>query len=181
LIVGALLGAAPLAAYTICTQLAQQVHALPAAAMAFLFPMVSRRLGAGDAAGVLRARRASIGAALLIIAVLGALLAAGADPILRLWMGGAFADDYGRLFVWLVAAYALVALNVAPHFLLLGHGDARYLSLLGLAGGATSLLVMLYLIPAYGLLGAVAGKACYGVVLCYAYIRLSRIGKVRSP
>src|SRR5205807_1118477 len=43
LLIGAILGSTQLAYYAVCVQLAQQVHALPAAAFSFLFPLVSGR------------------------------------------------------------------------------------------------------------------------------------------
>ncbi|HSQ03877.1 MAG TPA: oligosaccharide flippase family protein, partial [Burkholderiales bacterium] len=56
LLIGALLGAQAVAFYSACTQLAQQVHALPAAAMGFLFPLMSRKAHTADARALERVR-----------------------------------------------------------------------------------------------------------------------------
>jgi O-antigen/teichoic acid export membrane protein len=181
LIVGAMLGASALAAYTVCTQLAQQVHALPAAAMAFLFPLISRRLGSGNASGARRIRRIGVAVNLAAALGLGAILAFGSGLILSLWMGEAFSNENSVLFVWIVAAYALVAVNVAPHYLLMGHGDVRFLSIVGMVGGAASLLAMYLLIPPFGLLGAAWGRLLYGAILMLAYARLSTIEQRTDP
>lgn len=181
LIVGAMLGASALAAYTVCTQLAQQVHALPAAAMAFLFPLISRRIGAGNTSGARRLRQIGVAANLAVVAVLGVILGFGSELILSIWMGEAFSSGNSSLFVWIVVAYALVAVNVAAHYLLMGHGDVQFLSIVGIVGGAASLLAMYILIPSFGLLGAAWGRALYGLVSMLAFARLASIGRRTDP
>jgi O-antigen/teichoic acid export membrane protein len=96
-------------------------------------------------------------------------------------MGEPFSRENSVLFVWIVAAYALVAVNVAPHYLLMGHGDVRFLSIVGLAGGGASLVAMYLLIPPYGLLGAGWGRLLYGAVLMLAYARLSTVEQRTKP
>jgi O-antigen/teichoic acid export membrane protein len=172
LIVGAMLGASALAAYTVCTQLGQQIHALPAAAMSFLFPLISRRLGAGNTQGARSIRRAAVAVNLAIALALGTILIGGSTLILGVWMGTPFAEENTTLFIWIVIAYAILSANVAPHFLLMGHGDVRFLSILGLAGGVASIVAMVLLIPAFGLLGAAWGRALYGLFLTLSYLRL---------
>lgn len=84
IIVGSVLGAATLASYTVCTQLAQQVHALPAAALATLFPLISRKLGAGQTRDVRRIENFSIAVSFVIIVPLCLVLLGARESILTL-------------------------------------------------------------------------------------------------
>lgn len=172
LIVGSALGAAVLASYTVCTQLGQQVHAVPAAALATLFPLISRKLGAGQIAGVRRIENVSVVVSMVVVVPLCLVLALGREPILALWMGEEFAQENSMLFLWVVVAYGTLALGLAPYFLLMGRGDIRFLSLLSLASGAVSLIAMLLMVEPYGALGVAWARICYGGLFLLAYWRL---------
>jgi O-antigen/teichoic acid export membrane protein len=172
LIVGGLLGAAALANYSVCTQLAQQVHALPAAAMAFLMPLASRRQGSGS--GLAGVRFPAIGANVLASVAIAMPLAIGAEWILRLWMGGDFAEGNATLLRWLVLAYFLLSINVATHLLLLGVGEARYVSFTNLLGGVLAGVGAWVLAPALGVAGVAIGRLLYGPAVLLNFVRLSR-------
>jgi O-antigen/teichoic acid export membrane protein len=174
LVIGWFLGASAVTYYSVCTQLAQQVHALPAAALAFLLPLTSRRGALGS--GALAPRRAIALGAALAVALAVALLALGI-PFMRLWMGEAFTAAAGPLLPWLVGAYLLLGLNVAPHYLLLGAGEARFVSLANIAGGLASSLGTVLLVPALGLVGGALARGLYGPVLLASYARLWRAEK----
>lgn len=173
ILVGSALGAAPIAAYTVTTQLGSQVHAVPAAAMAFLFPTLSRKLGAGQHESARRVEAIGVLLTMGMVIGLGAFFSLFRVQILTLWLGAEFASQYSELFLWIVLAYTILGLGIAPHFLLLGRGDVKFLSLLGMAGGALSLVGMLVLVGPFGLLGIVWARALYGIVTLLSVVRLA--------
>jgi O-antigen/teichoic acid export membrane protein len=92
LLLGTVLGASSVSYYGICMQMAQPIHGLTAAGLHFLFPHLALRF----ASGKLAALRRPVYAAMAINAVLATVFAAGlmliGPKLLRLWMGGSFAD-----------------------------------------------------------------------------------------
>jgi O-antigen/teichoic acid export membrane protein len=174
IIIGSVLGASAVSYYTICTQLAQQVHALPAAAMSFLFPLMSRKSEAGDVAGIARVRRYGVRANILIAATLSLVLFLLGEPLLEVWMGRDFAIQAHSVFLWLVFAYFVLALNVAPHYLVLGTGHARYASVTSLVGGALGVIMAFLLVPSVGVVGAAQARLVMGVSTLANYYKLYR-------
>jgi O-antigen/teichoic acid export membrane protein len=173
LLIGAYLGAGAVAYFSVCTQLAQQIHTLPAAAMAVLLPLAARRSVTGSA-GLARIRKLSVGVNLLVASLLALGLFLIGPRFLNWWMGAEFAGHAQGVLPWLTLGYFLLALGVAPHFLLLGQGQARFVSLSNIAGGAATLLCAALLIPAAGVLGAAWSRIAYGPLLVVNYVRLFR-------
>lgn len=170
LLIGALLGPVALAVYSICLQVAQQVHALPAAMFSYLLPRMSHLpTGAEDTARKNKFSRqvlmAGVGSSLL----LGGGLTLLAKPLLVLWMGPEFANAHSNLLRVLVLGYTMLSLNVVPHFLLLALGRSRFVSVLNLIGGALGLIICFLALSPWGLLGAAYSKLVLGATLSVAY------------
>lgn len=163
-LIGAVLGAAPLAAYTACLQVAQQIHALPAALFSFMLPLASRR----DAVSGQTLKM--IIAGFMVSLSIGLPVIFFAPRILEYWMGTSFSEDYGTLLMMLAGGYLLLSINVVPHFLNLAKGHARFISMLNLVGGFATLILCVMLINYSGLWGVAASKFAYGIVLLMAYI-----------
>jgi O-antigen/teichoic acid export membrane protein len=172
LLVGALLGASALSYYSVCIQLAQQIHAVPAAAMSFLFPFVSRRLREVGPAGVDRARRYGILANVGLSLGLGGLMLAFGPSVLAIWMGDAFAQQSAGILPWLTFSFFLLSLSVAPYYLLLGHSQVRYMSLANLAGSGIGLFIAWLLMPFLGLVGAAFARVALGAAMLSSYWKL---------
>jgi len=123
--VGAWFGAATLAAYAICTQLAQLPHAVVAAAGQVLVPWAARNLGRdaqGPSGGA--GMKLLVGATALS-ALPSLLLLPFLEPALGLWISQEFAQAHLSLARGLTVAFLLLCLNVPGYFLLLGMGQAR--------------------------------------------------------
>lgn len=161
LLVASALGAASLAAYTVCTQLASQIHAIPAAAMSFLFPLLSRKIGAGEKGGVRRIENLGVCITLSIVFGLAALLALLHHAALSAWLGTEFADSHGTLFLWILLAYAALGVGIAPYYLLMGRGDVKFVSLVGIGAGAVSLVAMVLLVQPFGEEGVAWARSVY--------------------
>jgi O-antigen/teichoic acid export membrane protein len=174
LLIGSFLGTTAVAYYTICVQAAQPIHGVMAAGFNFLFPHLSVRHGAGDRLGSKRVFRLATIVNLVCTIALCFPLIFFARKILTLWMGSNFANQSHSLLAILVIAFGLLSVNVVPHYTLLALGQARYVSLLNVAGGAVSLIASVFLIPAFGPLGAALGRLLYGPVIALNYVRVAK-------
>lgn len=174
LLIGALIGAKAVGYYAVCTQLAQQIHALPAAAMAFLFPLISRKLHTEDGRALARLRNYGVTVNVAISLTLGVGLMAFGPFILALWMGQDFASNSSHILLWLTVAYFVLSLNVAPYYLLLGHNEARYVSIANLAGGGMGVVAAVILLPTLGVIGAAQARLVMGLTTLANYWRLYR-------
>ncbi|HXG28349.1 MAG TPA: oligosaccharide flippase family protein [Nevskiales bacterium] len=180
LIVGSQLGAEALARYGICLQLAQQIHTLPSAALGVAFPAVSRRLQGEGQGALRRVAGYALGINVLLALLLALPMILAAKFILSLWIDAAFAAQAADVFVWLCGAHLLLALNVAAHYLLLGAGNARFVSLSNLAGGIAGLVASVALIPVLGLIGAAQARLSYAAVTFANHLALSRALRARD-
>ncbi|MGE5526755.1 MAG: oligosaccharide flippase family protein [Rhodospirillaceae bacterium] len=174
LLIGALIGANAVGYYAVCTQLAQQVHALPAAAMAFLFPLISRKLQTDDGRALRRVRNYGVAVNVAISLTLGLAMMVFGPLLLALWMGRDFAANSSHILLWLTVAYFVLSLNVAPYYLLLGHDEARYVSVANLAGGGMGILAAVILLPTLGVIGAAQARLVLGLTTLANYWRLYR-------
>lgn len=172
MLVGSLLGASALAYYSVCVQLAQQIHAVPAAAMSFLFPLMSRKIEQGGQGAGLRVRDGGVALNVALSVVLGAAMLLWGRDLLGLWMGAEFARNGGEILNWLIAAFFLLSLNVAPHYLLLGRNEARFVSITNIAGGVLGLVAAFALTPFAGLLGTAQARIALGTMILVNYWKL---------
>lgn len=166
-LIGALMGAGPLAVYSVCIQVAQQIHALPAAIFSVILPVFSRR----------KSKSRLNNSKIILYGVVVSLLLATpillcSDLILELWMGKNFASENKVLLMMLAGSYFILSINVVPHFLALVNGNARFISVVNLLGGIASILTTVWLMGEYGLLGLVVGKFAYGILVTLGNIRL---------
>jgi O-antigen/teichoic acid export membrane protein len=89
-------------------------------------------------------------------------------------MGKQFADQGHVVLALLAVAYALMALNVVPHYALLAFGRVRFIAGLNFASGVLLALLMFELVPPFGLKGAALGRIAYSTLLAVPYLIASR-------
>lgn len=174
LLIAAMLGTVPLAYYTLCVQIAQQVHGLASGAFGFLFPHISARQESGNRRAVRRVFRLAVLVNLALAVVLALPLVLFGRKILTLWMGSMFAEHAHAVLAVLAVAFCALSINVAPHFTLLGLGKVRFVSLMNVFGGALSLGAAALLIPAFGLIGAAAGRLFYGPAISMNFVKVTK-------
>ena len=173
-LVAAMLGTAPLAIYVLCVQVAQPIHGLAAAAFNFVFPHISSRHEAGEVHGPHRVFLiASLISLALSIALALPLILFG-KLLLALWMGKQIAGQGYVVLALLAVAYALLALNVVPHFALLAFGRARLIAGLNITSGIVLTILIAALVPHFGLVGAGLGRIGYALLLAIPYLVASR-------
>ena len=134
--VGYFMGGVALSAYSVCSQLAQLTHSIPAAAAQILTPWAASKSSTTLRASDARQLRnvAVVGAGLACLAPL--VLFATAPMILSLWVGPAFAAENTVLLRHLAFVFLLLAINIPFFHILIGLGFARYAALLTLAAGS---------------------------------------------
>lgn len=173
-IVGSLLGASSLAAYSVCLHFAQQVHSVPAAAAQFLFPTVSRRIAGGEGFRDL-AFRGSVIIALFAVAI-SLPSAIFSFEILEVWVGSDIAKANYDVLRILLLGFTVLALSNGPHFILLGLGRARLIAAVNIAAGLVAVAFASIAIPQFDLAGAAAARVCFGVVVCALIYEVRKIG-----
>jgi O-antigen/teichoic acid export membrane protein len=169
-LIGAVLGAVPLAAYAACLQIAQQIHALPAALFSFLIASANR------CEFDPQQNKKFVISGIVVALMIGMPIIFLAPEILALWMGLGFANDYHIILRVLAGGYMLLSLNVVPHYLNLAIGHARFISVLNLTGGVLTLFLGLWAMNGWGLVGVAASKYAYGCVLLISYFSIRWIG-----
>ena len=171
-LVGSLLGAADLAHYSVALQLAQQIHALPAAGLSVLFPSVSRNLQGNPNFSLWKTTKLAITGNLLFSSALTIALLMFGKQILSLWLGTGEAEASSDVLWYLAIASWFLAINVVPHFILLGTGRARFVAISNLAAGVLSLSAMVVLGRSHGLIGIGLARIVYGVVILVNFLSL---------
>ncbi len=174
-LVGILLGTGPVAIYVLCVQAAQPIHGVCAAVFNFLLPHLSSRQEAGELDASRQVCRWAVCANLVTAGALALPLIIGGRIVLSIWMGTQFASQARGSLAVLAVAFALLALNVVPHYSLLAMGDVRYVSGINVLGGALSLCASVLLIPHMGIVGAGLGRLLYGCVTIVLWRRVRRM------
>jgi O-antigen/teichoic acid export membrane protein len=170
-VVGAMLGTAPVAVYVLCVQATQPIHGLGAAAFNFLFPHLSSRYGAGEIDAPRRVFRLALLSSIALSLTLAAPLILLGKPLLTIWMGVAFARQASLILGILAIAYAILAINVVPHYTLLALGNVRFVSTVNVVAGVVSLCAAVLLIPSFGLAGAAFSRLLYGCVTGLLFVK----------
>jgi O-antigen/teichoic acid export membrane protein len=166
IIVGRTLGAAAAGQYNIYVQITQLIHFVPSSVFAFSFPAFSRLAAqggtrSGDIARAYRTYFAVISATALGIAIAMTL----AWPfLLKIIAGNGFDGVRTGATALLTLNFLLLACAVAPYYLLLALGYARAVSVISTVSMIAALVLMIVLIPRYGLEGAALARLAYALV-----------------
>ncbi|HWT65835.1 MAG TPA: hypothetical protein VN151_06950, partial [Terracidiphilus sp.] len=172
-VAGAALGASAVAVYACCVQLTQPIYGVTAAALHFMFPLLSAD-GPRRSLKMLRRTITTVFAANLAF-VLGALtiLLAFGSAILRLWMGTPIAADAGGVLPIVAWGAALSALSVTGCYALLAAGRPANVAALSIVG-ATAMAIALMQSARFGLRGIAYSRLLPGCVSMLIYIPLAR-------
>ncbi len=173
LIGGVSFGAAAIASYALCAQMAQPIYGLAASGLHFLFPYLSgKRVTASSTTltrAVLWAFTANV--TLVLLSTLGLLLFG--NRILLLWGGDAIARSGAPLLPIVVWSSALLSLNVTGSYAMLALGRVQAVTWLNLAAGGMMLLLIAWLLPRYGMIGFAEARLIYGMITLLIYIPLA--------
>jgi O-antigen/teichoic acid export membrane protein len=154
-VIGAAVSAAAVAYYATAQEVVVRGGMVSAAVVGVLFPAFA---GArpGDAARVAWLLESGVDAVLLLVLPLALLLAAGAEPLLRAWMGAAYAREGAHVLAWLSVGLVVNGLAKMPSTLLQALGRPDLTARLHLAELPVFLGVLGAFVWAWGIEGAAA-------------------------
>jgi len=168
LIIGSYLGSEALARYSVFTQLTQQIHAIPSAATAVVFPMISRKYSNNESIKRI-VIFTSIAVAFMSLAIAAILFLFGED-ILTLWLPESF--DIRNLYAYklLTIAYLLLAFTVIPHYVFLGMNKARIVAIANVAAGLIGLAACVHFVTSDGISSGAYSKIIYAISALSIYV-----------
>jgi O-antigen/teichoic acid export membrane protein len=173
LITGIYLGAATVASYALCAQLAQPIYGVAAAGLHFLFPYISARTTPDSLPRVRRTILVAFGANLLVVATGACVLLLFGGRLLSAWVGSSVAQAGASVLPTLVWSTAAQGLSITGTYTLLALGRVRWVTFLNLAGGAAMLLAAPLLVPRFGAQGMAMARLIYGPCTLLVYIPLT--------
>jgi O-antigen/teichoic acid export membrane protein len=174
LILGVSLGAATVTAYALCVQLAQPIYGFASSGLHFLFPYLAARNSESQPARLQKPILIACAANLMLVLVGTVAVLMLGRPLLTVWVGPAIAQSAAEILAPIAWSFALLGLNVTAYYGLLALGQVRIVTLLNLVGGATMLLLMIWLLPRHGIRGVATARSCYGVITFLMYYPLLR-------
>jgi O-antigen/teichoic acid export membrane protein len=175
LLIGLTLGAPAVAYYGLCVQVAQPIHGLIASGMHFLFPHLSVRCAVGEITALRHTVLAAFRVNAMLVIILSLFSFVFSKAILKAWVGEIFDRETSNILPIIVCSFALLAINVTAHYILLALGRVSIVTYLNLLAGGVMLVAMTALIPRLGLRGAATARLFYGPITCLMYLRLDRI------
>ena len=182
-VLGALANVSRVTYYVVPGNVAQRLHVgvsrLTAVALVVSADLYVRRETKALNDFYIRATRATA----LVIVSLAVPAFIFSRQLLREWVGEAFATtSFGTLRL-LLLTYALLALTALPYYFALGIGRPRILAVFNVVTAAVNVVLIVILIPRYGLIGAAvaycASAATVPVLILYVERRL--LDLERSP
>jgi O-antigen/teichoic acid export membrane protein len=179
IIVGRSLGVAAAGQFNIYIQLTQLVHFVPSSLFAFSLPAFSRLAAQGGegAQQIAPAYRTYLGVISLTALVMALGLLSAWPVMLRLFAAGAARDPQWHVALLLTLNFLVLACNVAPYYLLLALGHSRTVSVITSCGMLVALLLMIVLIPRFGMAGAALARLAYGAAALIFLVQAHRILK----
>lgn len=160
LLIASFLGASALGHYAVCNQLSQQVHTLVSRGAAFVFPLASGIIAAGDLPRLRRVYYRGAYFSVLAAVIIAVPLYVMSFQILALWVGEPLARESHRVLEILALVYALSATSAVPFYLLNGAGYVRFNAALGFLNGIVIASAVAVAAPLLGVAGAAMAKLC---------------------
>ncbi|SEK49861.1 lipopolysaccharide biosynthesis protein [Halomonas daqiaonensis] len=178
ILIGALLGAAPVAVYAIGVTFNKYFMSFATAISRIMTPEIVRRIDAGADAETLTDLmiRISRAQALVLLMILGGLIVFG-EQFLTLWLGAEFAASYPVMLLVLVP-YALELTGNVRNIVLQVKGLYWYKSAITLGMAALNIPLTVVLLKIWGVSGAAAstGLAVIAGYLVIAILLQRRVG-----
>lgn len=152
-LIGAMLSATAVAQYGAPFEAATKLAIIPAALVSALFPRLSSGATWEDGRTARLVRQAIVVLCWLMLP-LGVALIALSESLLRVWLGADFGGGSAVVFRWLVVGVVLNALSQVPYAALQAAGRPDITAKLHLIEVGPYLLVLAWVLPHYGIMGA---------------------------
>jgi O-antigen/teichoic acid export membrane protein len=181
LLLGVSLGASTVTAYTLCVQMAQPIYGFASSGLHFLFPYLAGRNAVAQPGALRTPIFLALGANVLIVAIPTSILLLFGPALLYRWVGHVIAQSAAGLLGPIVGSFALLGFSVTAYYSLLALGRFRLVTALNLVGGFTMLLLMVWLLPLWGVHGIALARLSYGAIALLMYGPLARaLGGARA-
>jgi O-antigen/teichoic acid export membrane protein len=181
ILLGISLGAAAVAPYALCIQVAEPLFGLTASALSFFFPYLSGRAATLSKQGLRRTVLKAFLCNLLLVSCGAGLLIVFGCRFLQIWAGSAMAHNAKSILSLIVIGSALSGLSVTGTYAIQALGLFRTVAYISIGSRSTLLLLMLYLLHHYGLHGLAVARVYYGAAALLVYLPLiRRLGPSRT-
>lgn len=154
LIIPIFLGPSQLPFYSVPGNVALKTSVVTNTFGQILFPMASELSGAGETERLKTVYIRAFRNLHVVSAAVSLAIAMFANKILLFWLGETYANKGTNILVILSATYFLVALYIPLQGMLLGLGRIKYLIKQSLIMAAINLVLLLVLVPRFGITGA---------------------------
>ena len=175
LIGGTSLGAAAVVAYALCAQLAQPVYGVAASGLHFVFPYLASRRVSAPMPVLRRAVLLAFAANLALVIAGTCLLLFWGEGVLRAWVGRSIAAEARPILPIVALGSSALGLSVTGSYAMLALGRVKAVAWLNVAGGASMLLAIAWLLPSNGVGAIAVGRLLYGVVALLVYAPLASL------
>lgn len=175
LLLGVSLGATAVTAYVLCVQMTQPIYGIAAAGLHFLFPHLAGLQTATNSSALKKTVLSAFALNAAFVAVGTATVLILGHAALHLWVGASVAEKSVTILAPVVWSFALLGLNVTGYYTMLALGQVRTVAVLGTAGGATMVLLMVLLLPKLGIMGLAIARLSYGAISLLVYLPLLRV------
>lgn len=156
LIVSGFISLSAVTHYSIASQLATYLINLMIAAMGMLAPYFSLLLGSNDRAGMGKTFLFGTKVCVILSTLVVFSLIFYGRPFLQVWMGADYLDAYAPLVILLVGVFSDVAQLPSGSYLY-GVAKHHFLAYMTLVEGIMNVLLSIYLVRKYGLIGVALG------------------------
>jgi O-antigen/teichoic acid export membrane protein len=175
LFVGYILGVEALAYYSLILMIPQQIHSLVGSTLSVTFPRISSLLSTNQI-GAIKVLKSKISNLIVFAAAIPLLfLVIFSDVIFRLWLGRDLPPNAMAALLPLALAFFLLSLTVLPYYMLLGLGQVRYVAVVHLIAGISSMITLALWLDDGGVYIAAISKLVYGAILSVQFYRLKYI------
>jgi O-antigen/teichoic acid export membrane protein len=174
ILLGVSLGAAAVAPYSLCIQLAEPLFGLTASGLSFFFPYLSGRANTLSKYA-LRCTVLKVFLCNLFLVLCGAsLLLVFGSRFLQIWAGPAMAHNAKSILPLIVMGSALSGLSVTGTYAVQALGLFRTVACISIGSRSALFLFMFYLLHHQGLHGLALARMYYGAAALLVYLPLIR-------
>jgi O-antigen/teichoic acid export membrane protein len=174
LLVGALLGVAPLAIFVLCSQVAQLIPAVIAAGFNFLFPNLASTVASKGTDSAEHSYRRALAISSCLVAAMFLVGMVAGRRLLHIWLGNSSVEHSPGLLTTLLVGNTLLALSVVPQYTALALGRSRSLAALNFVIGVTSIVLAYLLLRHFGLPGIGVAKVVAGGISLWTFAIVAR-------
>jgi O-antigen/teichoic acid export membrane protein len=170
LLVAVLASVSAVTYYAVPVTIAQRLAALVGNVSAAFLPAASELYGEDDRKRFAELYFRSTKLVALVVFPIGSLLFFFSEPILRFWLGGAFAVESSAVLKILAAGYVLNALSAIPAIASDAVGRPRVTTAFSVASAVLNVALSVLLIPPFGIVGASLAILVNSLVLVPLFI-----------